>query len=379
MSETISQEDLDRLTGPVISRGDITSLQQKMLPAEELEQRRERDEKLRGEGVHADRPDRTQKARTLLPYSYDFKHPARLNKDQMRILQSIHDSLSCLWSATWSAFSRTIVDVDIKFVDQTTYAEFIASLSYPASTYTFKLGPQGLYDGHVVMDISMPLAFAYIDRVFGGRGEPGIEEPRQLSQVEMGVLAKILKQMIWDVEAMWEPIVEANIHDIELETAPEFIGVAAPSDIVLLIAFEFNSAAFRGFGASVCYPFFTIEPILPLLRQSRVAQTGPLSADQVMVNNRLRLAAMELPTVAELGRTHIGVDEAENLKTGDVIRLDARTSDPAVLFVGGKPKYLARPFAEENGELKLEVAGKIPAHLQANTEQSSLGAINGRG
>ena len=52
--------------------------------------------------------------------------------------------------------------------------------------------------------------------------------------------------------------------------------------------------------------------------------------------------------------------EAEGLRPGDVIRTSTRLEDPAVVYVGNRPKYLAYPFAAADGEVRLKVAKKIP-------------------
>ena len=64
--------------------------------------------------------------------NYDFKHPQRVNKDQLRTLENLHDNFARLLSSTFSGAMRAVVDVDTAFVDQTTYAEFIMSLSNPS-------------------------------------------------------------------------------------------------------------------------------------------------------------------------------------------------------------------------------------------------------
>ena len=76
-------------------------------------------------------------------------------------------------------------------------------------------------------------------------------------------------------------------------------------------------------------------------------------------DNRLRLGSMQLPVVTE-GRTELSVAEAAGLRPGDVIRTSAQLDDPAVVYVGSKPKYLAYPFAAGDGEVRLKVAKKIP-------------------
>jgi flagellar motor switch protein FliM len=71
---------------------------------------------------------------------------------------------------------------------------------------------------------------------------------------------------------------------------------------------------------------------------------------------------MDVPAVVELGRTRLPVSSAQSLSPGDVIRLDTRVDDPARVYLGGKPKFLAHPFADDD-RLSLQVAGRIPAQF----------------
>ena len=57
---------------------------------------------------------------------------------------------------------------------------------------------------------------------------------------------------------------QVQVFDAELETNPEFMQIAAPSDTVVLIAFEVNAQHFSGL-VQLCYPYFTLEPVMPYL------------------------------------------------------------------------------------------------------------------
>ena len=295
---------------------------------------------------------------TLVPsvLDYDFKHPARVNKDQLRTLENLHDNFARLLSSTLSGAMRAVVDVDTAFVDQTTYGEYIMSLSNPSCSYQYIMDPTA---GRAIMDWAMPIVFGLVDRVHGGKGSPKGVEARQVTQIEMGVMARIVKRAIEDLEATWEPIVPVEIHDIELETNPEFIQITAASEIVILLAFEVNTANFSGL-VSLCYPFFTLEPLLPRLGHQSYARTRRVPREMQRARNRLTLGAMDLPVVAELGRTRISAAEANSLQAGDVIRLSARATDPARLYVGGKAKFLGWPCADADGDVQLRIAGKVP-------------------
>ena len=202
-----------------------------------------------------------------------------------------------------------------------------------------------------------------MDRVFGGKGSSQGVDARTLTQIEMGVIAKVVKRMIEDLEATWSPVLPVRVYDIELETNPEFMQITAASEIVILLAFEVNSTNATGL-ISLCYPFFTLESILPLLGRQTFRRLSTLDAGHLAERNRLRLGAMQMPVTSELGRTRITAGEASELREGDVIRLATRESDPVRVFVGGKPKFLGWPYEEEGGETMLRLAGRIPAHLQ---------------
>lgn len=58
-------------------------------------------------------------------------------------LESIHEQFARLFSSTLSGTMRMVVDVDLAFVDQVLYSEFILSLNTPCSAYSFTMDPPG--------------------------------------------------------------------------------------------------------------------------------------------------------------------------------------------------------------------------------------------
>ncbi|MEE2727982.1 MAG: flagellar motor switch protein FliM [Candidatus Latescibacterota bacterium] len=285
-------------------------------------------------------------------HTYDFKHPARVNRTQMRALENLHDNFARLLSSTFSGAMRQVVDVDTAFIDQTTYAEFIMSLSNPACSYQFTLGPT---NGQVVLDVAMPIVFAAVDRIFGGKGASEGVQARQITPIEMGVINRIAKRMIEDLEATWEPVFPVEISDVELETNPEFMQITAANEIVVLLAFEVNTSNASGL-VSLCYPFFTLESILPRLGQASYVQMD-VDREKVQRDNRLRLGGMSLDVRGELGSTQISLGQARALKVGDVVALDSGPDDLQTLRVGSDVKFLGKACASHRGRHAIKVAG----------------------
>ncbi len=270
--------------------------------------------------------------------NYDFKHPQRVNKDQLRTLENLHDNFARLLSSTFSGAMRAVVDVDTAFVDQTTYAEFIMSLSNPSCSYQFALGPT---NGSAIIDFAMPVVFAFVDRIFGGKGSSQGVEARQLTPIEIGVINRIVKRVVEDMETTWDPILRVEISDIELETNPEFMQITAASEIVILLAFEVNSTNASGL-VSLCYPFFTLESILSRLGQQSYVRQNRLNSDELHAKNFQRLQKTYVPLRAELARGTATFKELQELQVGDLLHLDTPVRDKSVLYVADEPKFLAK-------------------------------------
>jgi len=67
--------------------------------------------------------------------AYDFKHPNRVSKDQIRTLENLHDNFAGTLVRPYRQFSARC-DTELVSVDQITYSEFIMSLVNPSNTFT---------------------------------------------------------------------------------------------------------------------------------------------------------------------------------------------------------------------------------------------------
>ena len=293
-----------------------------------------------GGGGGADLSANDMKSQASRPIiTYDFKHPARVSKDQQRTLENLHANLARMMASSFSTLQRSVVDCDIAFVDQTTYAEFIMSLSNPSCSYTFSIEPLG---GPAIIDFSLPVAYSFIDRQFGGTGANPPQEARPLTSIERNVMGKVVTRTLTDLEATWEQLIKIQVSDAELETNPEFMQVAAPSDTVVLIAFEVNSQHTSGL-VNLCYPYFTLEPVMAYLNVQTWASREKGGRGNKQEDRLLQLDRVFAPVTAVLGRGRVSLGEVMNLQEGDILKLDTETKQDAVVFVGNRPKFLGRP------------------------------------
>ncbi len=336
LPEQVSQSDIDRLVYPekaLVGPDPLETIQARQ------ENRQKRDE------------DRKKSRRLTL--TYDFRHPSRVSKDQMRTLENLHSNFARMVASTFSRAQQSIVDCDIAFVDQTTYGEFIDYLSNPTVSYTFTVEP---LHGPAILNFSLPIVYDFVTRAFGGNRPRLPYERRPTTPVERGVMNPIITQVLADLEATWAPLLKFRVSDAELETNPEFMQIAAPSDTVVLIAMEINSARSSGM-LNLCYPYFTLEPAKSVLNVQNWASRGyrkRLSSQQRQ--DRLdALKGTEIDLTTVLGRTRMTADALNHARVGDILTIGNLEDQPASVHLDGDPLFVGTAGASPRGRHAVRV------------------------
>jgi flagellar motor switch protein FliM len=282
----------------------------------------------------ADRLDQT-------PLSYDFKRPQHLNKDQLRMVENIHEQFARLFSSSLASSMRMVVDADLAFIDQIVYSEFALALPKPCSAYSFTMTPSG---HRAVLSFAPSLLMALIDRALGGRGMGVSEEGRALTQIEIGIVDKLARRVVANIEAAWEPRSPVEISDLTLETSPEFIQAAAPGEGVVVVAVEANANRSSGL-VQLCYPLRVLDPLLP----KRVSHLPTKFKQTPAQKNRQTqaLGKVAIPVILQLAKGSLSLAEVARLRQGDIVKLDTLKNEPAVIIIGDRPKFLGRPGLQQ--------------------------------
>ena len=162
---------------------------------------------------------------------YDFKRPDRFSKDQIRTLFMLHESFSRLLNTYLSASLRTMIDIDVSSVEQVTYQEFVQSMANPSVIGILALPP---LKGKIIIEINPDIAFAYIDRIFGGEGRP-VGKTRVLTDIEMAVMRRFIELVTNYFREAWSNVVEFRPNFETMETNSQFAQIVPPNDMVVLI------------------------------------------------------------------------------------------------------------------------------------------------
>lgn len=270
---------------------------------------------------------------------YDFKHPNRVSKDQLRTLQTIHETFAKTFNAYLAVRLRTIVDINLISVDQLQYSEFILSISDPSCIYIFRVEE---LNGVAILELSPNLVLYIVDRLFGGKGS-ATDEVRPITTIEQTIMKKIVEKAMENLSTAWQQVAPLTFILEGFESNPDVVQIAPPGETVITISLEIKIQDTSSL-MNICFPYLILEDIISKLNvQHFISMSRKDVSDEQsqIIDERLKLSS--LPIVAFLGRTEIAFKDLTNLKIGDVIRLKNKVDDLLEVTIGGNKKFLGRP------------------------------------
>lgn len=278
---------------------------------------------------------------------YDFKRPDKFSKEQIRTVQNIHESFSRLTTTSLSAQLRCLVEVKVSAVDQLTYEEFTRSVSSPSPLAIINMDP---LKGSAILQVDTGIAFAIVDRLFGGPGVSQSKIVRELTDIESSVMEGIILRILGNMREAWSQIIELRPRLSNIDTNIQFIQIVPPNEMVILVTLEIKiqdkqkDVNIEGM-MNLCIPYLTIEPIVnKLSTQFWYSTVRRSTTTEYLMTIKNRISQIPIPIVVELGKTEIHMHEIVSLKPGDLILLpNSQVEGNLVAKVVNQPKYLCRP------------------------------------
>lgn len=272
--------------------------------------------------------------------TYDFKRPDKFSKDQIRTLQMLHENFARMLNTYLSTSLRCLISVEVASVEQTTYQEFVQSLSNPSVIGIMKVPP---LKGNIIMEMNTGIAFAIIDRVFGGKGENTIK-PRMLTEIEEAVIRRTFDKAMGNLQEAWHNVVQFNPRLESMESNPQFAQIAPPNDMVVIITIQTKVGGAEGF-MNICIPYLVLEPVMSKLTTTFWVSANASRDEHPEYVDMLKknIKTTKVPVIVQLGTIDITVREYLTLNFGDVLQLDTKVEDDLRCNIGSHTKFYCRP------------------------------------
>ena len=271
---------------------------------------------------------------------YDFKRPDKFSKDQIRTLYMLHESFARLLNTYLSTHLRTLINVDVASVEQLTYQEFVQSMANPSVISILGVPP---LKGNIILEFGTEIAFAYIDRVFGGDGTTTVKT-RVLTEIEDAVMRRFVNAAMTHFKEAWSNVTPINPFLETTESNPQFTQIVPPSDMVVIITIQIKIGEIEGM-MNICIPYLVLEPIMSKLTTTFWVAS---SISRSEIENQVaiiqsKLERTEVPFIVEIGGVQITVKEFLTLGFGDVLQLNTKVKEDLPCRVGSNAKFYCRP------------------------------------
>ncbi|HED11464.1 MAG TPA: flagellar motor switch protein FliM [Caldithrix abyssi] len=266
---------------------------------------------------------------------YDWKHPNLVSKEQMRLLENIHEAVCRNFGVFLSAQLRMIVEMNLLAIDQIMYSEFVMSIAPPSCIYVLE---EKNAEASFVLEINPQLAIFIVERLFGGRGG-FVANVRPISVIEQKVMKRVVDRIAFEINRNWLMLAPFESESVRFESNPEFVQIVPSSEPVVVASMEVkihgNSTLMN-----ICYPYMLISNILSRPEVQEKILFGakePSEEETGLVKQNLVKTPLSLKSV--LGEGHISIDEFIGLKEGDVIKLETRTDHPLPVYINNKHMF----------------------------------------
>lgn len=269
---------------------------------------------------------------------YDFRRPTKFKKDLLRTLVMINENFARFLQTYFLGSLRIRAQVHVRGTTQYSYAEYTQLLPNPSVVALIRLEP---LPGVCLLEISQNIAFAIVDKVFGGVGAD-VQPQRALSEIEMGVVHRVVTDMMVPLQEAWRNATEIAPVVQGMETNPLFLQTQASSEVLAVITMAVEIGEHLGHLA-LALPHTTVDPVLSRLASRSWQSPDPKTA--VGDPEQLQRSVTEAPVSVEafLGSAKITVAEFTGLEVGHVIALDTRVDGDISVFVGNRLTFQGRP------------------------------------
>ncbi len=280
---------------------------------------------------------------------YNFKNPKKLTKDQQKVLRGIGEIFARHLASYLAGLTRSYCEVNVASLEEQPYMEYNNALPDMLMTGVLDMN---ILKGAMLLDLSNPITFALIERMFGGVIEAREIPSREFTDIETSLMDRIVKRVTSLFQEAWTNTPNVSIAVRQIETNTRFIKAIAMDEVVVVMVLAVKLNSVEG-TITCCIPCMDIGKTLDeiLASQTGVINKADEGDENAVASQKAMLTQLHGSTIdlcAVLGSTTITMQEMLSLQPGDVIRLDQQVGSPVVIAVNGKKWFFGEPGIKKN-------------------------------
>lgn len=267
---------------------------------------------------------------------YDFKHPNLISKEQMRLLENIHENFSRNFGVYLSAQLRMIVEIELLAIDQLLYSEFVMSIAPPGCLYVVNMSNP---EGEAILELSPSLVIFIVEKLFGGKGAFSAAISRPISSIEQRIMRKVIDRAATEMNNVWSPITDIQVEISGFESNPEFIQIVPSAEPVVVVSLQIKIHDNKTL-MNFCYPYRWLAEMVGHPDVQDKLQFGLSEAteeERRLMEDHLHRITCDLR--ASLGKATMTIQDFIHLQVGDLLILDSKPNQENTVYVRETPAF----------------------------------------
>ena len=288
-----------------------------------------------------------------------------ISYERLPMLEIVYDRLVRIMSTSLRKLTSDNVEVSIGEVVSLRFGDFLNAIPLPAMLAVFKAEQ---WDNYGLMVIDGAMIYSIVDVLLGSRrgATPLRIEGRPYTTIERGLVERLVRVILADLTASFEPLCEVDFVFERLEMNPRFASITRASNAAVLARFRIEMED-RGGRIELLIPYATLEPVRELLLQQFVGEKfGRDSIWERHLAEELWHTEVELKAV--LDEQELPLSTVKNLQRGSTLQLATAPGNPVRLQCGTASLFQAR-LGRKRGNLAVRIESPALA-LRASGKES---------
>jgi flagellar motor switch protein FliM len=271
----------------------------------------------------------------VLVSHHDFPQVSSFSADQLRKLRVRCEAFISSMMSRLSAHLRLECTLQLIKLETVRYQQFVNGLPGPTHLTLFKLEPMA---GVCLLEIPTRLALSIVDREMGGPGQCD-EEPRDLTQIEAKLAAKVITVMLGEWCGIWADTMQLRPLLVRNETSGRFLQTSPSESMMLSLAVETKVGQLTE-QIHLAFPQSILDPIMQKLCQD-LQNVEKATASPVSARTEWNPLFNDVPLqiTARWHALEMSARQISELKIGDVVPLFDAGLSPVELSLDTTPKF----------------------------------------
>ena len=271
------------------------------------------------------------------------------------MLEVVFDRLVRMMTTSLRNFTSDNVEVSLDNITSIRFGDYLNSIPLPAILGVFRAME---WDNYGLLTVDSSLIYSIVDVLLGGRrGTAAMRiEGRPYTTIERTLVETMIKVILADLSAAFEPLAPVTFNFERIETNPRFATIARPANAAILIRLRIDMED-RGGRVEMLIPYATLEPVRELLLQMFMGEK--FGRDSIWESHLAsELWATEIEIEAVLDETRMTLRQVMEFEPGTTIMFNSTRESKVKLRCGGVGLMLGS-MGRVGNTLAIQVTGRM--------------------